>query len=483
MGALFSAGVVTTLFLAVAGAVIYALIGELNKRFFQVQPVRVLLIMLGTLVLGALLLSMLENPVRSLWLRSTGWLTYQWSDADAHRPVVIGIYPDEGFGLLHRTGLHTALEEHPEVQPLDLTDSLDRMRANESSELLTRLRETITTRNVIGIVGPPVTEFTEAVIRTVQQSGRHPPLFITSAAPREDSWSSENWPVYRVNSGADERAAEFAALARTAISNGVPLTFLVEVAPNGQPRSYGELVLDRIRQHLPRWQEWVSSDQIRSVTYSRDRILDELRGRADRLFGERRIIMLLGLGGDYETVVRTYYKQSDPPRQALFGGWMNAYRVQSNMATERLQWGRLFEITDIDFPPRRATETLRRRLQEDVTPATRDQAFSFDAGTVLMTAYTAVLGARSPTTTSVNGRFLRNLHQRIGATRTRGATGAIIFDPRGQNVELAQMRRHGMSYAYFDGQRWQAIQSFRGVVARALTPAPAPPAVAVPQGR
>jgi len=470
----------------IAVGIVGAVISELNKRYVQSQKPVVLWSILATLVLVGGLVTLLENPIRDAWLRASGRLAFDGSRS-VGPPVVIGIYPDKAFGPLHRDGLNSAIAKDPSLQVVNLIAPLEAMKTGKADDLLRQLRTQITTRNVVAVVGPPVTEFTGPVIRAVWQTGRKPPVFITSAAPREPvGWDGAGISLFRVNSGVDERIDEFLELANASIAKGVPLSFLVEQSENSGEKLYGQLVFDAIVAKLPLWDEWMAQRKISVTYYTRGDITGErVKSQLDRLTAQPRIIMLLGTGGDYMAVADAFYKAGEPPRAAMLGGWMNAYDAHSKFSSAPYQWNRLFEITDVDIEPSRPRspdDAHFASLFGELSPAVRDQAFSYDAGIIVADAFRAVRAERRLTGKPVraDGDYLRRMVDRIRRSDRIGVTGPIRFDPKlGQNVAGRGTQSGLMTYAAFDGGgRWSRLGGPGEVVKRALAPPPAPAALA-----
>lgn len=457
----FNNNIFIILLIAVATALFYAMLGEINKRLFDRQRWEVLVAAVVLIAVAAFWITQNHDSI----LRFAGRLTF-WSTSNSGRPVVIGIYPEGGFGTLHKQGLHAALERNADVLDIvDLTATYEAMKTNQASHIAEQLRKLITTRNVVAIVGPPVTEFTETVIRTVYLTGRRPPVFITSAAPRGPiGWNRYDVPLYRINSGIDERAEEFASFATLAVQRGVRLVFLVETGANAEDKIYGSLVLHEIVRRLPDWNDWVESgDKITLIKFRRGKAGEELADREDAVLDETKVIMLLGVGDDYADVVQEYFKASDPRRRAVFGGWMNAYRVESLYRKGRYQWPMLLELTDIqmDRIAGNAEASAFESRFGRISPANRDRAFSFDAGSVVASVFARTLAEKpaDAQNTRIDDQFHAAMVTRLSTLQIRGITGPIKFNRVGQNVGLLQTQSRRLTYTIFDGatMRWRPL--------------------------
>lgn len=477
MDKIFQTAGITAFAVLIVSAVIWAVINELNARYWKKQTSTVLLGVLGAVVLGSLFLTIFENPLKSAWRRAIGGSTSGSGD-----PVVVGIYPTDGFGPLHQSGLETGIDERSGLRIVSLTATTNDMKTRSAAarNLLDELRNTIVNRNVVAIVGPPVTEFTRPVIETVRDSGKKPPVFITSATPRHAAgWDEAGIPLFRINSGIDERAEEFVALTLRAVAAGLPLIFLIEQNTNSGDKLYGQLLWEEIYR---RWsdaerQQWDDGRRGHRRYYNRGNIEALVAGDLDRtVLPNPGLVMLLGLGADYAKLVRAFYKQSDPPRRAMLGGWMSGYEVDGTFRNGSYQWDRLFEITDLGLRPR-GSEQETRFLQRfhSISPAVRDQAFSFDAGRLVSATFQRLHTERG-NPASIDKAFSGELARRLRAFQGHGVTGPIRFDEQGQNVGERGAAHDMMTYAQFDGTVWRPLRDPAELIAKAAAPA-APAAV------
>lgn len=345
-------------------------------------------------------------------------------------PVVIGIYPDDSFGPAQKRGLHLALEgQAPGVRIVDLGAPLEAMKGRNAPEVIENLERALRDRNVIAVIGPSVTEFTPQVIQAVDRSRRRPALLLTTAGPRRAiGWEGSDLPIFRVGSGVDERARQFAEFATEAVSRGRKIVFLVERSRNDAGETYGELFFRGISEYLPSWAEWVESDRISQVSFERGRAVDSLQelGRTDMFDGDN-IVLVLGLGGDFAALASRFFGAEGPRRQAIMGGWMNAYAIGPIFRENRLQVDRLFDISDVwkaradpaDYGPLR----IFRREFGEVSPELRDETVSYDSGLAVAEAIRAAEGAVTP------DRIVAHLR----SARFRGIAGDIFFGADGQN--------------------------------------------------
>jgi hypothetical protein len=383
-------------------------------------------------------------------------------------PIIVGIYPTDAFGPLHRHGLHAALAPYARVlRIVDLEAPYSDMKADQADALLADLRRVLIEENVVAVVGPPVTEFTRSVIDEVKRTGLLTPIFLTSATSRDAAgWEESDRYVFRINSGVDERAHEFVGLARAAISSAVPLVFLVETSTNSDERTYGQILFDSITDKIPEWAQWVEDGLVTRRNFQRGDIVNEVaRWNADEFLGRSQIVMLLGVGSDYTALMDGYYRTQHRPRVSLLGGWMNAYNTEPNYRANVYQWDRMFEVTDIRFNAVSGRDAAQRFISEfgTITPALRDQAFSFDSGTVVAKAF---LDSRSEAERSefhTTPEFLSDFARLLSRKGAQGVTGDIGFDELGQNAGDGENGL--MTYAQFDGTGWRVLDGPLSVLA------------------
>jgi len=390
-------------------------------------------------------------------------------DPDDMTPVVLGIYPNESFGLDQARGLDAAFNDMPQVMVVELSASLDAMKAREAPDLIERLKTYLAERNVVAIVGPSITEFTPQVLEVVEQSGRDPAIVLTTAASRQDiGWDDSDLPLFRVGSGVDERAEQFARLAENTIASGVELVLAYEKNLDPQQTTYGQLFFRRITERLPQWREWSDQNSVRSISYTRGSIMDSFSSPQRRaLFDENKMIIVVGLSSDYKDLVQNFYSAGEPPRAALLGGWNTSKAVRDLSAEAAIQYTRLFDMTDVFRSPAdtRALPDSRRFQQEfgELTPALRQEAVAYDSGLVVKQAITQIEG-------EVRAEELVAI---LRGQRFNGVTGEITFpgegDKWGQNSGTAGGTRPLYNLNYNPSStNWSEIESFDALLGREI---------------
>lgn len=377
-------------------------------------------------------------------------------------PVVLGIYPDEGFGVDQMHGLKAAFDDTPQIVVQDLAASLDAMKGRDAPEIIEGLKTFLETRNVIAIVGPSITEFTPEVLRVVEESGRRPAIILTTAASRQDiGWDSSELPLFRVGSGVDERADQFARLARNTIASGVELVLLYETVPNSSEMTYGQLFYQRITERLDDWQTWSDNNQVRSITYTRGRITDSFkRPRMRGLFDQNKMIIVVGLSSDYKDLVENFYRGEDRSRTAILGGWNTSKAVRDLSGEVNIQHTRLFDMTDVFRSPADVSGLPDSRrfqivFESPLTPALRQEAVAYDSGLVIKQAV-------SQMGEEVTAEQLVEI---MRGQSFNGITGEITFTGTGENWGQNSGTAGGMQPLYNlrynpDEANWTEIESF-----------------------
>jgi ABC-type branched-subunit amino acid transport system substrate-binding protein len=388
---------------------------------------------------------------------------------DDMTPVVLGIYPNEGFGIDQADGLRAAFSDTPSVMIRDLAASLDAMKGRNAPDLIEGLKTNLAQRNVIAIVGPSITEFTPEVLRVVEESGRRPAIVLTTASSRANiGWDESDLPIFRVGSGMDERADQFSRLAQNTVASGVELILLYESVPNSNDLTYGELFYQRITERLPQWQEWSDQNRVRSLSYTRGEIMDKVTlPRVRPIFDQRKMIIVVGLSTDYRELVENLYGADDGPRAALLGGWNTSKAVQQISGEMAIQDTRLFDMTDVFRSPadtRRLPDSVRFEENFGVlTPALRQEAVAYDSGLVIKQAVTQMEGEVTA----------ERLVEILRGQRFNGITGEIAFAESGESWGQNSGQAGGMRPLYnlrYDpsATNWREIESFDALLGRVV---------------
>jgi len=384
-------------------------------------------------------------------------------------PVVLGIYPNEGFGIDQADGLRAAFADTPSVIIRDLAASLDAMKGRDAPELIEGLKTNLAQRNVIAIVGPSITEFTPEVLRVVEESGRRPAIVLTTASSRANiGWDDSDLPIFRVGSGMDERAEQFSRLAQNTVASGVELVLMYESVPNSDDLTYGQLFYQRITQRLPQWQEWSDQKRVRSLSYTRGEIMQKASlARVRPIFDQNKMIVVVGLSGDYKELVQNLYRADEEPRAALLGGWNTSKAVQEVSQEMEIQDTRLFDMTDVFRSPadtRGLPDSVRfQEIFGAPTPALRQEAVAYDSGLVIKQAVVQMDGEITA----------EKLVEMLRGQRFNGVTGEIAFAESGESWGQNSGQAGGMRPLYNlrynpSNTNWNEIESFDALLRRTV---------------
>ena len=384
---------------------------------------------------------------------------------DDMSPVVLSIFPSDGFGINQAEGLKASFRDTPSVTIRDLTATIDEMKGRDAPELMEGLRTNLAQRNVIAIVGPTITEFTPSVLEVVEESGRSPAILLTTAASRRDlGWEQSDLPLFRVRSGVDERSEQFARLAQNTIESGVELVLMVESVPNSAEPSYGELFFRGITDRLPQWSDWYNEGRVRTINFRRGQIMDSFELASSRqIFDENKMIIVLGYSTDFKVLVENFYASSEAPRAALLGGW-NTSRVVQQVSNEMdIQHNRLFSMDEIRRSPADTRGLPDSRRFEAVfgplTPSLTSEAIAFDSGLVIKQAIAGMGGDITS----------ERLVETLRTQRFNGVTGEIAFNDLGQNSGQAGGTRPLYNLRYNPSATdWTEIENFDALLGRVV---------------
>ena len=142
---------------------------------------------------------------------------------------------------------------------------------------------------------------------------------------------------------------------------------------------------------------------------------------------------------------------------------MNSYALQRLFEkTDSLNFSRVFEITDLDIDYINDNLGLIEVISEfgnrygHVGPALRDQAYSFDAGLVLLSSMQSL----EDPITAPGSKYLKfkdkhydQMAKCLRNKSVKGVTGEISFNDRGYN------KNNGLKYMVFDkhNNQWRKV--------------------------
>lgn len=348
------------------------------------------------------------------------------------KAIVLGIYPNESFGIQQSNGLKASLDGFPALMVQDLDAPIDAMKGRDAPKVIDDLRAFLAERNVVAVIGPSITEFTPEVLKVIEESGQRPAIVLTTAGSRADlGWKDSDLPIFRVGSGVDERAAQFKVLAERAISQGIGITFMIETAQT-DAKTYGELFFARVSEELgqERLDTWKSQGRVATQEFTRGAINDVFatpEGQA--MLDENRLIVIMGLSGDFKDLASGQFRADQPARKALLASWNNSHQVQALTEMTQLQTGRLIDMTDVfesaSWTGEKPEEIVQfESLFGTISPRWRLEAVAFDSGVIVKQAASEIEG-------EITADAL------VAVLRSRsfnGVTGRIFFNSTGQNT-------------------------------------------------
>ena len=301
---------------------------------------------------------------------------------------------------------------------------------------------------MIAIHGPPVTESTGSVLNAVYNSDLNIPVFLTSAVPKAQvRWNEirQKVPLFRISTGVDDRAGHIANFIDDLLINHPNKMILLVEQNSGDVTTFGEKFYDEvdiISDNLNDYQNNAdeAKNRIEVIRFNRNN-LEALAVELEQkgYIYEENVIYLLGVGSQYKFLVDRLYKvdQDKPTPMAQFGGCMNSYAIDKNFKEGEYHLDKLFEITDLAINPTVPMNERQREFLEEfdrkVSPALRDQAFSYDVGYVIYESYNTLCTKYSSELNPnnhllMNRKLLQELEQLLGSTVFVGASGNIGFD-------------------------------------------------------
>lgn len=349
------------------------------------------------------------------------------------KAIVLGIYPNESFGIQQSNGLKASLEGFPSLMVQDLDAPISAMKGRDAPKVIENLRAFLAERNVVAIVGPSITEFTPEVLEVIEESGQRPAIVLTTAGSRADlGWKDSDLPIFRVGSGVDERAAQFKQLATRAISQGIGITFMIEKATDSDAKTYGELFFARVSEELGQanLDTWSADGRVTTRNFTRGKINDAFSSEEQRaILDENRLIVIMGLSGDFKDLAQGQFRADQPARSAILASWNNSHHVQALTEMTALQTGRLIDMTDVFESATFAGEQPEEIAQFEslfgpISPRWRLEAVAFDSGVIVKQA-----------ASEIDGEITADALVAVLRSRSfNGVTGRIFFNSTGQNT-------------------------------------------------
>ena len=382
---------------------------------------------------------------------------YNW----AKKPTIIYIYPDAEFGVLRKKGfergIHNA-ENQNKVHTKYIPVPFDELKKGKISSIETILTNQIQKKTVAAIVSPSITEATEPIVNLVRSLDKNIPILIESSIDSDEINWEEDKHLFRLSSGVDARGREIGYVIETLVQKGRSVSIIAEK----EPTSYGGKMLryasSPIVSQVPEFRYTPNSikSDLDVVISQHDKFEDLNNDAIKKLQDPENVVFFLGLGSDFaEFVKRFYQNESSLKAKAKLIGVMVSYKLigfyEEN--PDNVDASLIFEITDFDFIlPFKPTEELvgfksQFSPKKAVSPAIRDQAYSFDGADLLGKAIAEASGKAKSYS---DGLEIINeyLHNYSG----RGVTGNIVIKknspnsknpatiPSGQNIGSTILR-------------------------------------------
>ena len=375
------------------------------------------------------------------------------------KAIVLGIYPNESFGIQQSNGLKASLEGFPQLMVQDLDAPLDAMKTRNAPDVIANLRAFLDERNVVAVIGPSITEFTPQVLDVIEESGKRPAIVLTTAGSRADlGWQDSDLPIFRVGSGVDERASKFKTLAERAIAQGIGITFMLETVEGAEDdaKTYGELFFNRVTDELgeERLASWQEDGRVEIREYVRGSINEAFATEEQQaVLDETRLIVIMGLSNDFKDLARGQFGADKPERKAMLASWNNSHHTLALNELSPLQTDRLIDITDVfeaaSYNGEQPEEIAQfESLFGPISPRWRLEAVAFDSGVIVKQAASEIEG-------EITADAL------VATLRSRsfnGVTGRIFFNSTGQNTGDAGGLQKFYSVSYDPANRgWREV--------------------------
>ena len=312
-------------------------------------------------------------------------------------PTIIGIYPSDNFGIDQVKGLEAAFSNT--ALPISYNHmnqfSTKQLKSKDgSNKLMNKLNKLIQNENVLGIVGPSITECTDDVLKSLDEINSKIPVFILSAASDEFlGWSKkrENLNLYRIGSSISKRAEDFGRVLSKSSRIGKVVMIVEKNLKTPDIVSFGELFYHELKKNKE-LKSLLDDGTIKRIYYESDsEVCKESISSAFKeaiSFGAE-YVFSIGVGSEIKHIVEEFYKEKNPDLPK-YGGWMHGYMLNDELLADSslINGAKIFEITDINFNTSIKSshteyfETLFGKLH----PGHRDIALTYDAATILISS-------------------------------------------------------------------------------------------------
>jgi hypothetical protein len=190
---------------------------------------------LSVLVLGIVGAFLFRNAAGKLKLAAFAMITggffgfmalvlipsFLWSqppEPPAKKMAIIAIFPLDSFGPNCRDGFLTAMHAETNIMPVMIDDvTIAEMKAGKTQLIDQHLRNAFATYNVLGVIGPPISEIAFQIASSVADLNSKVPVLLT-----DPIWPilRQRLPMFRVGSGVGQRAAEVQTFLTHLLSQG-----------------------------------------------------------------------------------------------------------------------------------------------------------------------------------------------------------------------------------------------------------------------
>lgn len=406
--------------------------------------------------------------MRPLWLPWLAWIVllvsaltilYVWPMPPAPKKVaVVAIYPSDSFGPDCHEGFVAAMRAFPTATAVtvDSTTIAD-MKAGRTQAIEQDLRKVFSAYNVVGVVGPPITEIAFPIASLIADLNSKTPVLLTTAISASDpTWPmlKKRIPLFRVGSGIGQRAQEVQTLLKHLLARQQKIVFLVERHSEDAPRSFGLRFFDEVETQMNFFSH-IAPKEYQRFTFPSNQINAEFKKIQDFVAEENTVLFLMGLDFQMRALIEEFYrKQPDraAPRAKLVG-WMNAHVLNSMFQREEYYSDLILEISD--FSRRGSQTALNTSWSPDVTK--RDAMNYHDSTLVILNALDSLTRNDAlPKDEPGFVKFLDHLSNEIARTDIIGVGGRIRFDSSGQNVGRS------LVFLTFDSEKkfWSEIQDY-----------------------
>lgn len=378
------------------------------------------------------------------------------------KPVLIGIYPSNGFGLDQKKGVVECHKEYGSDIELIHLDNLtvSQMKSKEIISYTNKLQQLLKSRNVMGIVGPSVTESSLEIIECVEKNKCYvPTLLMTAASKRYLNWEAQikETPLFRLCTDIDLRSKEISGFIKRTIESNKDVAFIVEESEDYT--TYGMQFLSTIKKEYDpaAFDRATGSKKIRIEKFDKNLISTELKDkRFHDLFSEERTILFLGIGSQFKKFIDFHYVKEKSPK-AMFGGWLNTYAYNKELEDGKYHSNKIFEISDFDINAYEFS-TPEAQLEHfllsggKLEPPYRDFALGYDACFIVLESY-KYLSEGKEKYLKFNKYSCDKLVEQIRAGEEgiwKGVTGEISFSKIGENIR----KIHFMKY---EENQWKKV--------------------------